>query len=123
MVSVPTTPLCRCNGKASVDSMYMLGCGCVPTKLPCDLCMNMTGRKVLFPLGECDPGAANNYVPQIAGEASLGKKNGGQREAEPRERYQILPILFELLDLAMPEATPALFRYVSNSFPFMFKLL
>jgi len=66
----------------------------------------MTGRKVLFPLGECDPGAASSYVPQITGEASHGERNRGQREAEPRERNQNLPILFELLDLAMPEATP-----------------
>lgn len=123
MVSVPTTPLCHCNRKAAVDSMYMLGCGCVPTKLSCDLYMNMTGSKVLFPLGECDSGAASSYVPQITGEASHGKGNGGQREAEPRERNQTLPVLFELLDLVMPEAALALFRYVSNSFPFVFNLL
>lgn len=61
-----------------MDSMYMLGCGCIPTKLPCDLQMNMTRRKVLFPLGACDPGAASRYVPQITGEASHGERNRGQ---------------------------------------------
>lgn len=59
VVSVPTTNLCHCNRKATMDNMYACGYGCIPIKLPCDLYINMAGRKVLFPLGKCDPEEAS----------------------------------------------------------------
>lgn len=53
--------------------------------------MNMTGRKVLLPLEECDPGAASSYVPQITREANHGERKGGQLRGKQSQEREVKP--------------------------------